>query len=174
MKSLLSSTLLIILSTSTMAVEKASEVRLDEVAKAGSQVMPFSLEKTLHVFTKKDFGGVQQVITKDPTNTNQIELIREHLVEIAANFKQRDFSGPIKVHGENMPGLKTLTKAKPDALSIQYIELEQGAKITYSSTDTTLIDAIHQWFDAQLNDHARHAVMHRSHHKMHNSTIQKK
>jgi hypothetical protein len=31
-----------------------------------------------------------------------------------------------------------------------------------------IITAIHQWFDAQLNDHARHAISGHSSHKMHN------
>jgi hypothetical protein len=34
----------------------------------------------------------------------------------------------------------------------------QGAQIGYSTDDPSLINTIHQWFDAQLSDHARHAV----------------
>ena len=149
-----------------LAVEKASEARLDEVAKKGRMVMPFNLEQTLHIFTKKPFGGVQQIISKDPDNKEQIRLIREHLVEKASDFKQRNFSDPTKIHGEDMPGLSALKQAELDAITIKYQELPDGAEITYSSEEPDLIKAIQQWFDAQLSDHARHSVMHRKHHKM--------
>lgn len=158
--------LLIIQVPSIIAVEQASETRLDEVAKKGRKVMPFSLEKTLHIFTKTDQGGIQQVITKNPLDTAQITLIQQHLNKIYHDFKKRDFSDPEKIHGLNMPGLKALKHADTDAISLQYRQLKQGAEITYATEDPELIVAIHLWFDAQLSDHARHSTTHRSHHKM--------
>jgi hypothetical protein len=164
---LILSTLLIAISSTAIAAEKATEARQDEVARKGRHVMPFDLEQTLHVFTNKKDGGRQKVVAKDAHNKVQIKLIREHLTKIAADFKRRDFSDPIKIHGENMPGLKALIKAKPESITIQYRQLADGAEITYSSEEADLIDAIQQWFKAQLSDHARHAVMHRSHHPTH-------
>ncbi len=149
------------------AVEKASEQRLDEVAQRGSHVMPFDLEQTTHVFSKTGKGGVQQVIVKDPANAGQIQLIREHLTRISHEFKQGDFSNPAKIHGGTMPGLNELRKAKPNQLDIVYKELPNGAEIAYSTDMPVLINAIHQWFDAQLNDHARHAISGHSNHQMH-------
>ncbi|MDP1615092.1 MAG: aspartate carbamoyltransferase, partial [Methylococcales bacterium] len=138
------------------AEEKASEQRLDEVAQRGSHVMPFNLEQTTHVFSKTGKGGVQQVIVKDPSNTEQIKLIREHLTKISHEFKQGNFSDPAKIHGDTMPGLDELRKAKPNEINIVYKELPNGAEIDYSTDMPVLINAIHQWFDAQLSDHARH------------------
>ena len=40
------------------AAEPASEQRLDEVAERGAHVMPFDLEKTVHIFSKTDTGGI--------------------------------------------------------------------------------------------------------------------
>lgn len=158
---------LIIASSSVSAIEKATEARLDDVAKKGRHVMPFNLEQTLHVFTNKIDGGLQKVVVKDTNNKSQIKLIREHLIKIASDFKQRDFSDPIKIHGEDMPGLQALINAKSDSITIQYRQLVDGAEITYSSKSPDLVDAIHQWFGAQLSDHSRHAVMHQSHHMNH-------
>ncbi len=149
------------------AVEKASEKRLDEVAQRGTHVMPFNLELTTHVFSKTAKGGVQKVIVKNLKDTVQIRLIREHLFKISREFQQSDYSGPAKIHGENMPGLKTLRNAKPDQISILYKDLPNGAEITYSTDAPVFITAIHRWFDAQLSDHARHAVSGHSVHKMH-------
>ncbi|WP_235185894.1 aspartate carbamoyltransferase [Methylomarinum vadi] len=149
------------------AAEPASDSRLDEVARRGRQVMPFSLERTLHIFSKTQQGGLQQVIAKDPADDTQIKLIREHLGNIAKEFKQGDFADPARIHGDNMPGLAVLRNAEPGAIDIDYRELENGAEIEYRTTKPALIDAIHRWFDAQLSDHARHATDHHPHHQMH-------
>ena len=144
----------------------ANDARLDEVAARGIHVMPFDLEKTLHIFNKVEKGGVQQVIVKDKNDAQQIALIREHLSKIAREFNQRDFSNPVKIHGDKMAGLEALRSAEKGALSIIYKELPDGAQIDYTSEKADLVTAIHQFFDAQLSDHARHAVSgHSLHHQ---------
>lgn len=156
-----------LISLSVHAQEKASEAWLDEIARKGAQVMPFKLDQTVHVFTKKQDGGLQQVIVKNQSDDEQIQLIREHLNEIVNKFKQGDFSDPSRLHGDKMPGLAMLKKAKPGEINIIYSELSDGAQIIYSTDNSALILAIHQWFDAQLNDHARHAMPNHPHHLMH-------
>jgi hypothetical protein len=143
---------------SAQAVEKASEKRLDEVVERGSHVMPFDLEQTTHVFSKTEKGGLQQVIVKDPKNSEQIKLIRQHLSKISSEFKKGDFSNPAKIHGKDMPGLDVLRNTKPEQFKVDYQELPNGAEINYVSKEAVVIAAIHQFFDAQLSDHARHAI----------------
>jgi len=147
--------------------QPASDARLDEVVQRGMHVMPFALDQTQHVFTKTTQGGVQQVIVKDKTNTKQIQLIRTHLAKIAQEFSHGDFSNPAKIHGQDMPGLALLRKAQPNQLQISYADLPDGGQIDYTSTKPELIAALHQYFDAQLSDHARHAMPGHAHHMMH-------
>ena len=66
-----------------------------------------------------------------------------------------------------MHGLKLLREAKPEEVSVLYTKLPDGAQIEYLSDSTLFIGAIHHWFDAQLSDHARHAMPGHAHHKMH-------
>jgi hypothetical protein len=153
--------------TSVLAVENADEKRLDEVAKRGSVVMPFDLGKTTHLFTKTEKGGLQQVVVKKSPDAGQVQLIRKHLSKIAAQFRLGDFSGPAKIHGDDMPGLTVLRTAKPGQINIAYKELPNGAEIDFSTDIPSLVEAIHAWFDAQLSDHARHAMPVQSHHSMH-------
>ncbi len=167
MKQVLIMILMLLAISPCYAVEKASEKRLDEVEQRGVHIMPFNLELTTHVFSKTAKGGVQKVIVKNLKDTAQIRLIREHLIEISRDFQQANYSDPAKIHGENMPGLNTLRNAKPDHISILYKDLPKGAEITYSTDTPIFITAIHKWFDAQLSDHARHAVSGHSDHKMH-------
>jgi hypothetical protein len=149
---------ILLLAGPVQAYEKASKARQEEVAKRGAQVMPFSLERTLHIFTKTNSGGIQRVIAKNPSDTGQITLIREHLSMISKEFARGDFSAPATIHGSDMPGLAELEKAHPSQLTIEYKELPDGAQIEYLSDSPGLIDAIHRWFDAQLADHAGYAL----------------
>ncbi|GAB4254812.1 MAG: hypothetical protein Kow0065_02280 [Methylomicrobium sp.] len=147
------------------AGQGANDARLDQVERLGSKVMPFDLEKTTHVFSKTPKGGVQQVVAKHPQDSEQIRLIREHLSQIAEEFSRRNFSGPESIHGKNMPGLAELRAAQAGELDVIYAELVDGARIDYTSDKPEIIRAIHDWFDAQLGDHARHAVAgHEQHH----------
>ena len=129
--------------------------------------MPFDLKQTQHIFNKTETGGVQQVIVREAGNSKQIELIRQHLTKISGEFSRGDFSDPEKIHGKDMPGLAALRAAKPGQLHVQYKELPNGAEITYSAEDKALIDAIHQWFDAQLADHGPDAMPGMNHGNMH-------
>jgi hypothetical protein len=149
------------------AGEGATESRLDEVQRRGAQVMPFSLEQTTHIFTKTEKGGIQQVIAKENAETQQIGLIQAHLSKISSQFTQGDFSEPAKIHGEDMPGLAALRQAGPGQIKIEYQELRNGARISYAAEDPNLIRTIHQWFDAQLTDHARHAIPGHTHDPSH-------
>lgn len=140
------------------AAEKAEDERLDEVAERGSHVMPFDLEKTTHIFSKTGTGGIQQVIAKNQSDNAQINLIRSHLSQITHEFKLGDYSNPEKIHGAAMPGLAELKAAQPGQIKIMYKALPNGAEITYTTQIEELKIAIHRWFDAQLSDHARHAI----------------
>jgi hypothetical protein len=154
--------------TQAALAQPASPERLNEVTQRGMHVMPFDLKQTQHVFDKTETGGVQQVIVKAPANSKQIELIRQHLTKISGEFNRGDFSDPEKIHGKDMPGLAALRAAKPGQLHVQYKELPKGAEITYSAEDEALINAVHEWFDAQLADHGPDAMPGMNHGDMHN------
>ena len=115
--------------------------------------MPFDLKATTHIFSKTDNGGTQRVVAKDVRNSAQTRLVREHLHDIQCQFRKGDFSGPAHVHGADMPGLPELKMSKPDAISVDYREVEGGAELNYRTSDTKLVAALHRWFDAQLSDH---------------------
>lgn len=132
------------------------ERRQADVAARGADVMPFDLNKTTHTFERAADGGVQTVTANDPTDTEQIALIRAHLQQEAAKFTRGDFSDPAQIHGEDMPGLADL-RTGANRIAVEYRALRDGARITYRTTDAGLIHALHVWFDAQLADHGDHA-----------------
>ncbi len=126
------------------------------VAEAGSEVMPFNLDETTHIFTDTATGGVQDVVADDKTEQTNIELIRRHLQDEAAKFRVGDFSDPEATHGPEMPGLSIL-KERFGEISLTLTETDLGATITYSTDDAEVVDAIHAWFSAQTSDHGDHA-----------------
>ena len=152
---------------SPFAAVAADGPRQAEVAKLGADVMPFSLKATTHVFTKTADGGTQRVVAKSVADTNQVRLVREHLLDIQAQFLKGDFSGPMHIHGNDMPGLAVLKAAKPDQVFIRYKDTEGGAELTYRTADAIVVAALHEWFDAQLSDHGADATTGHQHHHHH-------
>ena len=161
----LSALVLLGLATVPSVTAAADAQRQAEVAERGPDVMPFSLSATQHVFTKTAQGGVQRVVAKSPSDAEQIKLVRGHLREIQHQFLAGDFSGPAHIHGQEMPGLVELQAAPKDKLRIDFREVLAGAELTYRTSDPALVQALHQWFDAQLSDHGADAMAGHHHHQ---------
>ncbi|MGI3222672.1 aspartate carbamoyltransferase [Streptomyces sp. GTA36] len=130
--------------------------RQETVAERGQSVMPFDLEQTTHRFTPTKTGGVQGVVADRPDDAQQIGLIRTHLQKEATAFSQGDFGDPAQIHGDSMPGLKGLQEGY-ERIEVRYRERPEGATLTYTTDEPALVDALHDWFKAQLSDHGDHA-----------------
>ncbi|MPZ95991.1 MAG: aspartate carbamoyltransferase [Propionibacteriales bacterium] len=128
----------------------------EEVAQRGSEVMPFDLDATTHIFDKNSEGVVERVAADDPQDGTQIRLVREHLTKEEARFEGGDFSDPTAVHGEAMPGVKELSEGASE-IDVEYVEIPNGAELIFTTTDRTLVRALHAWTDAQVYDHGDHA-----------------
>jgi len=135
----------------------ASTDRQAEVAEKGASVMPFDLERTTHEFVKTGSGGVQTVVADDPDDAAQIRLIRDHLSHEAREFRAGHFTDPVRIHGDDMPGLDAL-RTSADRIDIAYVDLPRGGQITYTTAEADLVGALHAWFDAQVSDHGSHAT----------------
>ncbi len=125
----------------------------------GQQVMPFDLNQTTHHFETNQTGGVQTVVAKDPTNVEQIGLIQAHLSAEIERFRAGDFADPRSIHGAMMPGLAALERGV-GAIEFRYTALPTGAQISYTTSDATLVAAIHDWFRAQQSDHGADMMNH--------------
>jgi hypothetical protein len=130
--------------------------RQEEVARRGAIVMPFDLDRTTHIFKPRSDGGVQTVIADDPADRGQVRLVREHLKAEADAFARGDFGDPAKIHGDEMPGLQVL-KESYGSIALTFEPTADGARITYRTADPMVIEALHDWFEAQVSDHGSHA-----------------
>jgi hypothetical protein len=129
-------------------------------AKREREVMPFSLEVTLHTFKNANDGGTELVTVKNAKDSKNLALIRSHLLKESKKFARGDFSDPAYLHGKDMPGLAQVSAgAKAGRIKITYSSLPTGAQLRYVTTDAKLVSTIHVWFDAQVNQHGKHATM---------------
>jgi hypothetical protein len=134
-----------------------AQTKQEHVHHMGQSVMPFDLAKTTHVFRMTDSGGVERVIVKDATATDQVALIQQHLRHEAEAFQRGDYADPASLHGAEMPGLKDL-QAGAAQIKVSYSALPTGAEIIFETTDLHLLTAIHRWFGAQLSEHGADAT----------------
>ena len=151
--------LLILFSLFYFSYRKSVKNRQLEIHERGSQVMPFNLDKTTHVFQRTDTGGLQRVLVKDNREKEQIALIQAHLKEEAERFSKGDFDDPVTLHGEDMPGLSVLKNAHGE-YTAEYSSLPNGGQIVYTVNDKNVLEAFHMWFMAQLQDHGSDAMEH--------------
>jgi len=140
-----------------MGLGSATPDRQAQVARNGALVMPFDLTRTAHVFTDTDTGGREVVTANDPADTQQIDLIRNHLKGLVPQFSSGDFSNPAAIHGDDMPGLAQL-RAGYSRIEFEYEELPNGAALTYRTTDPVMVSVLHTWFGAQRSDHGGHQM----------------
>lgn len=137
---------------------QSEENRQEYIHDRGSMVMPFDLDKTTHIFTQTDEGGIQKIEANDPRDAEQIALIRSHMQMERDLFENGDFSDPSALHGESMPGLTVLEQSS-DAFQVEYSELPNGAQLTYLTDNPEALEALHMWFMAQLQDHGMDAMV---------------
>lgn len=134
-----------------------AQYSMDHGTHLGADVMPFDLPRSLHIFTPLDDGGRQEIISRDG-DREQVELIRQHLRKEAEAFSRGDYSDPANIHGTSMPGLREL-EAASQKIEVRFAELPNGALLRFTAHDPAAIEALHEWFRAQVRDHGADAVM---------------
>jgi len=140
-------------SAKSASVASSSSRPNQAMASTAAEVMPFDLNATTHTFAKTAQGGVETVVADDPGDGKNIALIRSHLAKERDKLAQGHFDDPAAIHGQQMPGLQQLA-AGAARIFIRYEEIQAGARIIYTTSDATLVNALHTWFDAQNHDHA--------------------
>jgi hypothetical protein len=135
---------------------RSGTTRQDEVAERGAEVMPFDLDATTHRFVPLPAGLEQIVVVDDPTDSEQVRLIREHLEAEQHRFQRGDYTDPAHIHGSDMPGLTTL-QARAAEIEIVFSEFPNGGRLLFSTGQPELIETLHEWASAQVVDHGAHA-----------------
>ena len=119
----------------------------------GDHAMGFSHQKTTHHFELNRDGGLIEVRTNDPADTQSRDQIRDHFRHIVGMFAAGDFNVPMLVHGtKDIPGTAVMTQQK-DRLHWQLEETPRGARILITADNQTAGDAVHEFLRYQIADH---------------------
>jgi predicted RNase H-like nuclease (RuvC/YqgF family) len=118
----------------------------------GEKAMGFSQTQTTHHFFLRKDGGVIQVETNDPKDTQNRDLIRTHLAHIAQAFAAGDFSNPLAVHDKVPDGVPVMQRLKGD-IRYAFEQTPQGGRVVISTANLQALDAIHQFLRFQVSEH---------------------
>lgn len=156
---------ILLFALTAQAEEKADPKHLAQVQQRSQHEVPYSLAKTQQTFSKTVHGGIQHVVAKSADDAEQVKLIRAHLLKMVGAFNKGDFSATERMHGADMPGLARLKKAEIGDVRYEYKSLPDGGQIHYSSEYPELVQALHEWFEAQAKDHGSDTISgHSQHH----------
>ncbi len=122
------------------------------VDERGDHVMGFDHQKTIHHFQLKTDGGIISAEAKDTDDSESIEQIRKHFVEIAGLFARGDFSKPEKIHGRVPPGVPEMIRFSKE---IRYSahETPKGGEVRIHTTNAEALKAVHAFLSFQIEDH---------------------
>jgi len=153
---ILSLALALALSQTTPPPDTTTQRRID-VRRKSEHVMPFLLDRSMHMFDPTPAGGTMTVHT-NANDPQQIALIRSHVRKEALAFARGDYADPTAIHGASMPGLAEL-RAGHATITVRYAAVVDGAEISFITKSPALVAALHRWFAAQVADHGHDAMM---------------
>lgn len=104
---------------------------------------PFNAQNSNEVFQKNTTGGIHQILANDPKDKALVAAIRSYVEAEAARFGTGDYG--------KGPGIANLDAIKPGHLHVVYRQLLTGAAVDYIGDDGATINAVHKWFDAEID-----------------------
>lgn len=118
----------------------------------GSRSMGFDQQAVTHHFILTGDGGRIELTANRPSDEGSKQRVRAHLAHIAARFSEGDFSIPRMIHGEDPPGVDTMTRLK---LQIHYevVSLQEGGSLRIFSASQEAISGLHAFLRYQIHEH---------------------
>jgi hypothetical protein len=132
-------------------MKEASQHQAD-VEKHGDEAMGFPHDKTTHHFRLYSDGGAIEVTVKDAKDSQNMQAIRSHLTHIATMFSNGEFSIPMFVHDQVLPGVPVM-KEKHAEISYSFEELSAGGRVRIKTANRDALKAIHEFLRFQIADH---------------------
>jgi TusA-related sulfurtransferase len=123
-----------------------------DVEKQGDEAMGFPHDKTSRHFRLHSDGGAIEVTVNDSTKSQNVQAIRSHLTHIVTVFSKGEYSIPMFVHDEVLPGVPVM-KDKHAEISYTFEQLSAGGRVHIEATNPDALKAIHELLRFQIEDH---------------------
>jgi hypothetical protein len=114
--------------------------------------MGFPHDATTHHFRLLPDGGAIEVTVNDAKDVADLAAIRMHLKHIVMMFSNGDFSIPMFVHGEVLPGTTEMRDRRAD-ITYSFEELPTGGRVRIETANHDALNAIHDFLNFQITDH---------------------
>jgi hypothetical protein len=117
----------------------------------GAVAMQVDQSRAIHHFDSLNDGG-RIVLESTDGDSAGIAGIRAHFRDIEAAFRAGDFSIPMFVHGEPVPGTDVMA-ARKALIRYTRTELPRGAELRMRTQDPEALAAIHEFLAYQRRSH---------------------
>jgi hypothetical protein len=118
----------------------------------GDEAMGFGHDKTVHHFRLYSDGGAIEVTVKDTTDSQNVQAIQSHLAHIAVMFSNGDFSIPMFVHDQTLPGVPAMKEGRAE-ISYIFEPLATGGRVRIKTANPGALKATHDFLRFQIEDH---------------------
>jgi hypothetical protein len=118
----------------------------------GGKAMGFDQTATTHHFYLYEDGGAIQVTVINARDAENLAAIRSHLPHISTMFAAGDFSAPLFVHDQTVPGTETMMRLR-ERISYAYSDMPAGGRVRITTRDPQALSAVHDFLRYQITDH---------------------
>jgi len=133
--------------------EHLAQMRKDaDLKKRGALTMGFDQDATTHHFVLTAAGGAIEVEVNDANDVANRAAIREHLRQIAAQFRQGVFDKPFATHADVPPGVPVLQRLH-ELVSYDYEETSSGGRVRIATSNREALAAVHDFLRYQIAEH---------------------
>ena len=121
----------------------------------GNVAMGFEQEKITHKFIPTETGGEIMIMPKNASDSNTLNLIKEHIIDIQKDFSIGNFTKPFFIHAEQLPGTNTMNEKK-DLIEYDIRQISNGSILSMITNDKEVINAIRDFIEYQGSEHLMH------------------
>jgi len=133
------------------AAHHASDSTFVQVQSRGRVAMGVDQYTSTHCFDALETGGRIE-LQRNVDDPAGVATIRAHLQEIVRAFRTGDFSTPLFVHAQEVPGTMVMA-ARRAHIRYTYRDLPRGGEIVIETRDPAALRAIHEFMMFQRSDH---------------------
>ncbi len=121
----------------------------------GNVAMGFEQEKITHKFIPTETGGEIMIMPKNASDSNTLNLIKKHIIDIQNDFSIGNFTKPFFIHAEQVPGTNTMSEKK-DLIEYNIRQISNGSILSMITDDKEVINAIRNFMEYQGSEHLMH------------------
>ena len=128
---------------------------MTQMMQRGAIAMGFDQSKIAHEFSTTKNGGQIKITALDEKDNNTINQIKSHTRDIQNDFTEGNFTKPLFIHAESVPGTDAMTQNK-DQIQYKIQDLKNGSILLLITNNSSLVSSINQFMTYQSTEHTGH------------------